>query len=81
MDAMASTSRKRSAVLCDDDVKECLLASESEESLSDSELDSENELDDCDHLDVVVDDGSDEDDIIQDFVWENMNNYKGKFHG
>jgi hypothetical protein len=41
-------------------VKECLLGSESEESLSDSEFDSENELDDCVLLDVVVDDNSDE---------------------
>jgi hypothetical protein len=65
MEAMASTSRKRSAVLCDDDVKECLLTSEPEESLSDSEFDSENELDDCALLDVAVDDDSDEEDIIQ----------------
>jgi hypothetical protein len=78
MEAMVSTSRKRSAVLCDDDMKECLLGSESEESLSDSEFDSENELGDCALLDVVVDDDSDEDDIIQDFVWEHMNNYKGQ---
>jgi hypothetical protein len=33
-----------------------------------SEFDSENELDDCVLLDVVMDDDSDEDDIIQDFV-------------
>jgi hypothetical protein len=63
--------------MCDDDVKGCLLASESEESLSDSEFGSENELDDCSLLDVVVVDDSDEDDI-QDFVWEDMNNYKGQ---
>jgi hypothetical protein len=34
-------------------------------------------LDDCAILDVEVD-GDSDDDIIQDFVWENMNNYKGK---
>jgi hypothetical protein len=68
MEDMASTSRKRSAVLCDDDVKECLLANKYEESLSDLEFDSENELDDCSLLDVAVDDDSGEDDIIQDFV-------------
>jgi hypothetical protein len=72
--AVASTSRKRSALLCDDEVKECLLGSESEESLSDSEFDSENELDDCAFLDVVVDDNNDEDYFSQDFVWEDMNN-------
>jgi hypothetical protein len=59
-------------------VKECLLGRETKESLSESEFDSENELDDCALLDVVVDDNSDEDDIIQDFVWEDMNNYKGQ---
>jgi hypothetical protein len=41
------------------------------------EFDSENELDDCALLDVVVGGNSDEDDINQDFVWEDMNNYKG----
>jgi hypothetical protein len=65
-------------LLCDDEVKECLLGSESEEILSYSEFHSENELDDCALLDVVVDDNSDEDDIIQDFVWEDTNNYKGQ---
>jgi hypothetical protein len=78
VEAVTSTSRKQSAVLCDDEVKECLLGSESEESLSDSEFDSENELDDCALLDVVVYYNSDEDDIIQNFVWEDMNNYKGQ---
>jgi hypothetical protein len=29
-------------------------------------------------LDVVVDGDSDEDDDIQDFVWEDMNNFKGQ---
>jgi hypothetical protein len=46
--------------------------------LSDSECDSENDLDDCAVLDVVVDGDSHQDDIIQDFVWEDMNNYKGQ---
>jgi hypothetical protein len=45
MEAMASTSRKLSAVLCDDEVKECLFGGKSGESLSDPEFDSENELD------------------------------------
>lgn len=41
-------------------------------------------MDDCALLDLVVDDNFDEDDdIIQDFVWDNMNNYrdKGKISG
>jgi hypothetical protein len=59
-------------------VKECLLVSKSEGSLSDLEFGSENELDNCALLDVVVDDNIDEDDDIQDFVWEDMNNYKGQ---
>jgi hypothetical protein len=60
-------------------VGECLLGSISEESLSDSEFDSDNELDDCALLDVMVDGDSDyDDDIIQDFVWEDMNFYKGQ---
>jgi hypothetical protein len=46
--------------------------------LSDSECDSENDLYDCAVLDIVVDGDSDQDDIIQDFVWEDMNNYKGQ---
>jgi hypothetical protein len=55
-------------------VKECLFGSESEERLSDFEFDNENELDDCVLLDVVVSDNIDEDfDIVQDFVWEDMN--------
>jgi hypothetical protein len=57
--------------------QETLLGSESEESLSDLECDSENELDDCTVLDVVMDGDSDQD-IIQDFLWEDMNNYKGQ---
>jgi hypothetical protein len=35
-------------------------------------------LDDCAVLDVVMDGDSDQDDIIQDFVWEDMNHYKGQ---
>jgi hypothetical protein len=34
-------------------------------------------LDDCILLDAVINDSGDEDDIItQDFVWENIQNYK-----
>jgi hypothetical protein len=54
---LASTSRKLSAVLYNDEVKECLLGSESEERLSDLEIDSDNKLDECVLLDVVVDSG------------------------
>jgi hypothetical protein len=58
-------------------VKECLLGNESEESLSDLELDGKNELNSCNLLDVVVEDNSDQDDdIIQGFVREDMNYYK-----
>jgi hypothetical protein len=71
-----STSTKKSAVLYDDEVKEFLPNSKSEEGLSGSEFDNENELDDCAFLDVLVDDNSDEDDIIQGFVWEDINSYK-----
>jgi hypothetical protein len=42
------------------------------------ECDSENELEDCAVLDVLVDGDSDQDNDIQDFVWEDINNYKGK---
>jgi hypothetical protein len=34
------------------------------------------ELDDSALLDVMVNDDSDEDDIIQDFAWVDINNYK-----
>jgi hypothetical protein len=44
---MASSSRKQSAVLRDDEVGECSLGSESEENVSDLEFDSDSELDDC----------------------------------
>jgi hypothetical protein len=73
---MVFPSRKQPAVLHDDEVGDCWLGSKSEESLSDSESDSGNKLDDCTILDVVVDGDSDQDDIIQDFVREDMNNYK-----
>jgi hypothetical protein len=70
---------KQSAVLCDDEVEEYLLLSKSEQSLSDSEFDTENELDDCTFLDAVVNDGNDEDDsATQDFIRENKHNYKGQ---
>jgi hypothetical protein len=43
------------------------------------EHDSDNEVDDCAILDVVVECDSDEDDnIIQHFVQGDMNNYKGQ---
>jgi hypothetical protein len=48
------------AVLRDVKVKECLLGSESEGSLSDSQFDRENELDGCAVLDFVVDDNINE---------------------
>jgi hypothetical protein len=73
---MVPASKKRPAVLRDDKVEDCLLGSKCEESLSDSECDSENELDDCAILDIVVDGDTDQDYIIQDFVWEDMNNCK-----
>jgi hypothetical protein len=66
---MVPTTRKQSAVLCDDEVEECLLGCKSEESLSDSEINSNNELDDCALLNVVVDgDSAKHDDISQDCV-------------
>jgi hypothetical protein len=76
MDA-AFASRKQPAILRDDEVGGRLPGNKSEEGLSDLECDSENELDDCAVLDVEVDGDSDQDDI-KDFVWEDMNNYKGK---
>jgi hypothetical protein len=57
---MAFASRKQPAVLHDDEVGGCLLGRESEESLSDSECESDNDLDDCAVLGVVVDGDSDE---------------------
>jgi hypothetical protein len=76
--AIASTSRKRSAVLRDDEL-EYLLQFKSKQSLSDSDFDTENDLEDRALLHTVVSDGSDEDDsATQDFVWENMEYYKGQ---
>jgi hypothetical protein len=41
-------------------------------------FDSDNELDDCALLDIVMSGESDENDnFIQDFVWENVNYYRG----
>jgi hypothetical protein len=66
---MASTSRKRTAVLRDEEV-EYLLQSESEQSLSDSDGDTEDELEDRALIDTVITEGSDEDDSAkQDFIW------------
>lgn len=49
----------------------------SEERLLDSKSDSGSELDNCALLGVVVDDNNDEgDEIIQNFIWEDMNSYK-----
>jgi hypothetical protein len=63
---MASTNKKRLAVLRDEEeVGEYLLLSESEESLSDSEFDTDNEMDDHALLDVVVNNGRNEDDSIR----------------
>jgi hypothetical protein len=75
---MASSSRKHTAVLRVEEL-ECLLQSESEQSLSDSDFDTENELEDCALLHTVINEGSDEDDsAMRDFVWENVENYKGQ---
>jgi hypothetical protein len=63
--AKACTSWKRSAVLCGkEEVGEYLLLSESVGSLSYSEYNTDNELNDHALLDVVVNTGSDEDDNI-----------------
>jgi hypothetical protein len=75
---MASTSKKRSAVLCDEEL-ECLLQSDSDQSLSDSNFDTENELDDRAVLDAMRNEHSDVDDSgTQAFIWENMQNYNGQ---
>jgi hypothetical protein len=49
---MASTSKKCSAVLCEEEL-ECLLQSDSDQSLSDSDFDTENELEDHAVLDTM----------------------------
>jgi hypothetical protein len=70
---MASTSRKRTAVLRDE--VEYLLQSELEQSLSDSDGDTEDELEDHALIDTVIAEGSDEDDSAkQDFIWDSMEN-------
>jgi hypothetical protein len=76
--AMASTSKKRSAVLCDDEL-ECLLLSDSERSWSESDFDTENELEDHAVLDTMRNEDSDEDEsATQAFILENMENYNGQ---
>jgi hypothetical protein len=69
---MASISKIQSAVLRDE-VGEYLLLGKPEQSLSDSKFDAENELNNCAFLDNVINDRSDE-----DFIWENMQTYKGQ---
>jgi hypothetical protein len=69
----AGTSERPSAVLSDEDLQ-CLL-----ESLSDSDFDTENELDDRALVHAVGNEGSNEDDSAnQEFVWEDMENYRGQ---
>jgi hypothetical protein len=70
---MTSSSRKWSAILYGDEVEECLLGIRSEESASYLEFGSDNGLDDC----AFLDDSDDDNDDDGDFVWEDMNNYRG----
>jgi hypothetical protein len=58
---MAGPSKRRSAVLSDEDLH-CLLESDSKQSLSESDFDTENELDDRALIYAVGNEGSDEDD-------------------
>jgi hypothetical protein len=75
---MACTSKKQPDVL-HDEVGEYLLPSESEGSSSDFELDTDNELDDRALPALVVNDGSEENDIITlGLIRENMEDYKGQ---
>jgi hypothetical protein len=68
---MAGTSKKRSAVLRDE--LECLLQSDSDQSLSDSDSDTENGLDDPAVLDTMRNEDSNDDDSgTQAFIWENI---------
>jgi hypothetical protein len=80
---MASTSTKGTAVLRDEEVAD-LLQSEFKESLSDSNLDTETELEGCALLDTVIIEGSDEDDSArQNFClgeYGKLQRMKGKFH-
>ena len=56
-----------------------MLESDSEQSVSDSDFDTEDELDDRALIDAVGNEGSDEDDSEnQQFVWEDMENYRGQ---
>jgi hypothetical protein len=77
---MAGTSKKCSALLHDQEL-ECLLQSDAEQNLSDSDFDTENELEDHALLDTMGSDGSDEDGdrATQDFIWEDMENYRGQW--
>jgi cytochrome c556 len=60
-------------------VGEYLPPSESEGSLSGLEFGTDNELDDRALPELVVNDGSEENDNISpDLVWENMEDYKGQ---
>ncbi|PNF32813.1 hypothetical protein B7P43_G04498 [Cryptotermes secundus] len=75
---MAGTRKRRSAVLSYEDLQ-CLLESDSKQSLSDLDFDTENELDDRALSDAVGNEYSDEDDSAnQEFVWEDMENYRGQ---
>jgi hypothetical protein len=57
-----------------ENMEEYLHLRESEKRLSESEFDIDNELDDHALLDAVVNYGS----VNHNFVWENMQNYKGQ---
>jgi hypothetical protein len=66
-------------VLCDEEVGKYLLVSESEERSSDLEFGSDIDLHDCALFDVVVNNDSNEDDIVvQDFISEDMEDYEGE---
>jgi hypothetical protein len=59
---------------------ERLLECDSEQSLSESDSETEHELEDRALTDTLGNDGSDEDDDSgpPDFVWENMDNYRAQ---
>jgi hypothetical protein len=74
---VTSTSKKHSYVLHDE--LECLLQSDSEQILLDSDLDTENELEDHAVLDTVRNEVNNEDDnATQAFIRENMENVSDK---
>jgi hypothetical protein len=78
---MASTSKRHSAVLHDEELEFFFFfcQSDSKQSLLDSNFDTENKLEDRTVLDTVRNEDSDEDDsAAQAFIWENMENYKGQ---